>query len=205
MRRFPFPTEPAFAVFSALTEPADVQDFLNTIPMDQPTPTDSCRSPRETLRYGRTACFEGALLAASALWYHGRAPLLCDFETTPEDEPHVIALFREGRYWGAISKTNHSVLRFRDPVYASVRELVMSYFHEYILDTGKKTLRRFSKEPFSLLDFDDEWLITEEPVWGVHDDLAHAPHQHIAPRHISEHLRLAEPIEIQAGKIIQWG
>ena len=130
-------------------------------------------------------------------------PLLLDLETTGADESHVVAPFREGRYWGAVSKTHHSVLRFRDPVYKSIRELAMSYFHEYFLDNGQKTLRRFSKHPLDFRAFADDWLVADYPIWGVHDTLITARHERVASASVLKHLRRADPIEITAGKLVQ--
>lgn len=180
MRRFPFLDVPEFKIFKKLKSPPRVQDFLNSLSINFEPDGDTCRSPQSTLQHGTAHCFEGAVLAAAIFWYHDRTPLLLDLETTQKDESHVIAPFKEGKYWGAVSKTNHSVLRFRDPVYKTVRELAMSYFHEYFLDSGEKTLRRYSKEPFNLLDFEDDWLTAEYPIWGVHDALVCAPHEKAA-------------------------
>lgn len=204
MRRFPFPDTPEFKTFRKLDSPAKVQDFLNSLPINFELGDETCRSPLETLRSGTAHCFEGATLAAAIFWYHGRPPLLLDLETMRKDESHVVAPFREGRYWGTVSKTNHGVLRFRDPVYKTIRELVMSYFHEYFLDSGEKTLRRYSKRPLELLDFEDEWLTAEYPIWGVHDELISAPHTQIAPERLLKQLRRADAIEIKAGALTQW-
>jgi hypothetical protein len=204
MRRFPFPEAPEFVVFKKLHTPAKVQDFLNSIPVDFGRDGDTCRSPRATLGAGIAHCVEGALLAAAIFWYHGRRPLLFDLETTKKDDSHVLALFREPSGWGAVSKTNHGVLRFRDPIYKTLRELALSYFHEYFLDTGEKTLRRHSKKPLDLLAFEDDWLIAEHPVWGIYEDLADAPHEQIADARAVRRLRRADAIEIEAGKLVEW-
>ncbi len=204
MRRFPFRTTPEFKVFKKLTTPGKVQDFLNTIPMNFEKDGETCQSPRVVLHNNKAQCLEGALLAASIFWYHGRPPLLLDLETDHSDESHVVALFKEHGYWGAVSKTNHGVLRYRDPVYKTIRELALSYFNEYFLHNGEKTLRTFSKRPFSLLDFDDEWLIADYPVWNVHDELIDAPHEKIAPALVLKNLRLADAVEIEAGKLVEW-
>ncbi|MBP9771690.1 MAG: hypothetical protein KBD16_02075 [Candidatus Pacebacteria bacterium] len=201
MRRFPFPDTPEFQVFKKLTSPAKVQDFVNAIPMNFEKNGETCHSPRAVLTHKKAQCLEGALLAAAVLWYHGRPPLLLDLETNHSDESHVVALFTEDGYWGAISKTNHGVLRYRDPVYKTIRELALSYFNEYFLHNGKKTLRTFSKRPFSLLDFEDEWLTADYPVWNVHDELIDAPHEKIAPDRVMRRLRPADSIEIKAGKL----
>ena len=74
-------------------------------------------------------CAEGAIFAAAALAYHGKPPLLMDIRALPSDQDHIITLFQERGLWGAISKTNHAILRWRDPIYLSVRELAMTYAH----------------------------------------------------------------------------
>src|SRR5690606_1195261 len=111
---------------------------------------------------------EGAMFAAAALRANGFPPLIVDMEATEDDLDHVVAVFNANGYWGAISKTNHGVLRYREPVYRSIRELVMSYFHEYFLQTTrKKTLRTFSR-PVNLSRFDKRnWETSEEDVWFI--------------------------------------
>jgi hypothetical protein len=204
MRRFPFSAVGEFKIFERLGSPATVQDFLNTLPINFETNGETCRSPLEALRSGEAQCVEGALLAAAALWYHGRPPLLLDLETAPGDESHVLALYKERGHWGAVSKTNHAVLRFRDPVHQTIRELVLSYFNEYFLHNGKKTLHAFSKQPLDLTAFEDEWVTADYPVWGVYDGLVVAPHEKIAPSRLMKNLRAADAIEIEAGKLVEW-
>ena len=103
---------------------------------------------------------EGALVAALALWMHGKPPLVLDLRTTPDDVDHLVTLYRRGGYWGGITKTTHAVLRYREPIYRDVRELAASYFHEYFLDSGKKTLRQYS-EPFDLRKWKGDWMTAE--------------------------------------------
>src|SRR4029077_1273388 len=125
-------------------------------------------SPRRVIESGTAHCFEGALLAAAARAYHGHAPLIMDFRTVPTDEDHVITLFKQHGFWGAISKTNHAILRYRDPIYKTPRELAMSFFHEHLEWNGKKSLRAYSA-PFDLSKYAPESWITEkdELLWLV--------------------------------------
>ncbi len=149
-------------------------------------------------------CFEGALFAAAALAYHGHPPLLMDFQTVPEDEDHVVALFIQAGRWGAISKTNHAILRYRDPIYESPRELAMTYFHEYLEWNGNKSLRNYSK-PYDLSKFAPHQWVTEKEdlVWLVDalDDSRHFP---IAPKKNMKLLRRAAKVELTAMKTIEW-
>lgn len=160
-------------------------------------------SPRLVLRAGRAHCFEGALFAAAALWFHGEPPLLLDLEAEKQDDAHVVALFRRYGRWGAVSKTNHAVLRYREPVYRSVGELALSYFHEYFLDDGRKTLRLYSA-PFDLSKRAYRgWVTSEEDLGWIAARLEASKHLKILPRpHMK--FRLADPIEIEAGKLVEW-
>jgi hypothetical protein len=147
---------------------------------------------------------EGAMFAAAALRLAGYPPLVMDLKSVPHDDDHVVALFQKNGHWGAISKTNHGVLRYREPIYRSIRELAMSYFHEYFLDNGKKTLRSYSG-PVDLSRFDrKEWMTTEEDLWEIPeyvDDVRHFPM--LTPLQ-TRHLRLADAIERKMGAIREW-
>jgi hypothetical protein len=117
-------------ILKRLNTPVKIQDYLETIPYSFDDDNDMLRSPRRVMREQSAHCIEGALLAAAALWVNGQRPLLLDVRAVPEDLDHVVTLFRAHGCWGAISKTNHAVLRYREPVYKTVRELAMSYFRE---------------------------------------------------------------------------
>ena len=192
-----------FEIFRRLDTPQKIQDFLDTLPINFEKGGDTCRSPLETLTAGEAHCMEGAVLAAAILWYNGRPPVLLDLKTIKGDDYHVVALFKQGGLWGAISKTNHAVLRYRDPIFRNVRELALSYFNEYFLDNGKKTLRSYSG-PFSLLSYNDDWLTTEDNLWNLNDDLDQSPHFNILQNIKTKDLRKADPIEIKSGKLTEW-
>lgn len=185
-----------------LNTPRKIQDFLETLPYSFDTGRDMLRSPIRVWRERTAHCIEGALLAAAALWTAGQRPLLLDLRSTPDDLDHVVALYRRYGCWGAISKTNHGVLRYREPIYASVRELALSYFHEYFLDDGRKTMRDYS-DPFDLeKHFGDAWLTREDDLWDVAEALDDSPHHRIMKPAQIRQLRRADPIEIEAGKLV---
>jgi hypothetical protein len=204
MKQFLGLNEQELLVLNGLNTPQKIQDYLDKLPINFELDGDTCYSPREVIKRQTAHCMEGALLAAVALWYHGEVPLLLDLVTTKNDDDHVVALFRVGPYWGALSKTNHSVLRYRDPIYKSVRELAMSYFHEYFIDSGQKTLRKYSA-PFDLRKIKDRsWLTTSEHLWHINNALDDSRHFNIlSPRQIKQ-LRCASKIEIAAGKLVEW-
>ena len=166
------------AVFRRLGTPEKIQRFLDhDLAYNKERDGVTCRSPRRVLRDRTAHCMEGALFGAAALRLLGHPPLLVDLEAVRDDD-HVLAVFRVRGCWGAVAKSNYSGLRFREPVYRTIRELVMSYFEHYYNLQQEKTLRRYSR-PVSLTRFDSiDWMTSEEDVWPVPDRLccvAHLP------------------------------
>ena len=196
--------EKEIKILKALNTPKKIQDFLNKIPINFEEKGDTCLSPRMVLREHRAHCIEGAMVAAVALRLNGEKPLVLDLTSVPRDFDHVVCVFKRNGCLGAISKTNHAVLRYREPIYKSIRELVMSFFHEYFDDNGKKTLRQYSL-PVDLSRFDHlNWMASEENVWEIPDYLAKVKHFPMLTRSQIAGLRLADKPEIEAGKITEW-
>ena len=137
-------TAPEGRILTSLRTPQRVQEYVSALPANFEQGGDSLRSVRGVLRHREAHCLEAAFVAACALWLQGEPPLVMDLTATREDSDHVVTLFRRDGCWGAISKSNHAWLRWRDPVYRSLRELAMSYFHEYF-NKGRKTLRPNSR------------------------------------------------------------
>ena len=198
-------TEEEVRVFRQLNTPKKIQDFLNKIPTNFEHDRETVLSPRMVLRENRAHCMEGAMFAAAALRFQGHKPLVVDLTSVKDDDDHVITVFKHKGHWGAISKTNHAVLRYREPIYRSIRELVMSFFHEYFTNgDGKKTLRSYSM-PVDLSRFDKiGWMTAEEDVWYVPEYLFEVQHKPILSRSQIAFLRKADAIEIKAGKIVEW-
>lgn len=192
------------ALLRKLDTPGKIQDFLDAFPSNLSRYSDSCSSPRMALRKGRAHCIEGAFIAATALWLQGERPLLMDLKAEKPDFDHVVTLFKKNGYWGAISKSNHPVLRYRDPIYRTLRELALSYFHEYVLaSTGDKTLRSYSR-PCSLKRFGTEWITSEEHLWDIALALDESRHYQLLPPGGARLLRKAADIERQAGRLQEW-
>lgn len=193
------------ALFKKLSTPQKIQDHLDKLPINFELHDETCMSPRTALRAKKIHCIEGAFIAATALSYHGEPPLLMDLQTIAEDEDHVVALFRQNGLWGAISKTNHTMLRWRDPVYKTTRELAMSYFHEYVMwDDGRKSLLAYSK-PFDLRRFAPErWVTVEENLFWLAEKLDNSRHFPIVPKKNMRLLRKASKIELRAMRITEW-
>lgn len=187
-----------------LDSPQKVQDYLDTLPVNFEMTGETYMSPARTVAAKTAHCFEGALLAAAAFAYHGQAPLLMDLRSADDDEDHVVAPFKQNGYWGAVSKTNHSILRYRDPIYATYRELAMSYAHEYALANGTKTLREISK-PFSLRQYEPEqWVTAEEELEWLVVDLDDSPHFPAVPKKNRKLLRKLSKIERTSLEMTEW-
>ena len=197
-------TKDELRLLRGLDSPGKIQDYLDRIPVNREPEGDTCLSPRRVIRERRAHCIEGAMLAALALRLAGQPPLLLDLTSSPRDFDHVVALFKRHGCWGAISKTNHAVLRYREPVYRTVRELVLSYFHEYFNEGGYKTLRSYSP-PVNLSRFDKlGWATNEDDNWFVAQYLADVRHVPLLTRSQIATLRKAHPTEIKAGDIVEW-
>jgi hypothetical protein len=127
-----------------------------------------------------------------------------DLKAIDPDFDHVVALFKRDGHWGAISKSNHPVLRYRDPIYRTLRELALSYFHEYVyVKTGDKTLRSYSR-PFSLKRYGTEWITSEEHLWDIAEALDESPHYALLTKEQEKCLRKATDVERQAGRLQEW-
>jgi len=149
------------AIVNGLTSPAGVQAFLDSIPYS----TDEFyRCPLRVLRDRTAHCFDGAMFAAAALRRIGYPPLILDMLSNGRDDEHLLALFKDRGCWGAVAKSNFVGLRFREPVYRTIRELVMSYFEQYYNLEREKTLRGYTG-PLNLRRFDRlNWMTADETM-----------------------------------------
>jgi len=189
-----------FAILRRLSTPEKIQAFLDAIPQNFEIGGETCLSVREALNQRRALCIEGAMIAAAALWVHGEPPLLLDLKAT-RDYDRIVTLFRRNGCWGAISKTNHAVLRWRDPVYRSLRELAMSYFHEYCNKRQQKTLRSYSNA-FDLRRLDPKlWVTQKKNCWDVGWALDAARHYPLITKRQTKLLRLRGPLEREAHQL----
>ena len=169
-------TAAELAVFRRrLDAPAKIQRFLDEIPYNIEADGETFRSPRRVLADQTANCIEGAVLAAAALRVQGQVPLIMDLTAT-RDEDHVIAVFRRRGLWGAIATSKFTGLRYREPVYRTVRELAMSYFEQYFNLAGERTLRGYGR-PVNLARFDRlRWMTSDEDLWQISAHLERIPH-----------------------------
>jgi hypothetical protein len=208
MRRFARPIDLGlsrsdYASLRRLDTPQKIQAFLLGLKQNFELDGDTCRPVGEVLRTRRAHCIEGAMLAACALWVHGEPALIMDMRAE-RDYDHVVAVFRRHGRWGAISKTNGIGLRWRDPVYRTLRELAISYFHEYCNRRDHKTLREYSV-PYDLRRVDPAvWVNGKKNAWSVCEALDELRHFRLMTRrHIREVVR-RDPFERRVGGQLQY-
>lgn len=170
-----------------LNTPAKIQQFLDGIPYNVEADGDTFRSPRRVLRDRTANCIEGAVLAAAALRVQGDPPLIMDL-TAVRDEDHVIAVFKRRGLWGAIGTSKFTGLRYREPVYRTLRELAMSYFEHYYNLAGERTLRGHGR-PVNLARFDGLcWMTAEDDLWPIAEHLERIPHLALLPPAVGQQL-----------------
>lgn len=188
-------TKDEIRFLKTLSNPDKIQGFLDSIEYN---PKYECRSPRWVMKKRSAHCFEGALFAAAALQFNGYKPLIVDMRAYNDDD-HVIAVFKEEGFWGAVAKSNFTSLRFREPVYRSLRELIMSYFDFFFNTDGYKSLRSYSK-PFDLSLFESrDWATTDEDLEYIGDKIESLHHFPLVTDKMLRKLSIASKSMLQAG------
>ncbi len=190
--------------FKKLNTANKIQDYLDSTPFNFEKRKETCHSPISVIKNKKAHCLEGGLLAATALLINGREPIIVSLKVKKGDFDHIITLYKENGYYGCISKTNHNVLRFRDPVYKSVRELVMSYFHEYFFVTnGEKTLLGYTK-PINLKKFGTKWITSQECLFDIAEKIYDTPIISVIPKENKKYIRKASLIERKSANIPEY-
>jgi len=181
-----------------LTPEWRIQKYLDEIDYD--VEGKSCRSPRRILRERRAQCLDGAVFAAAALRVQGHPALIMDLEAEHDDD-HVLAVFRRHGHWGALGRSNYSGLRFREPVYRSLRELALSYFESYFNLRRQKSLRRYSVA-VDLRRFDPRgWMTSEEDLWFVSEHLVDVRHYDLLTKRMQRDLGPVDRRLYEAGMV----
>jgi hypothetical protein len=149
------------AVFRIISSPYKIQEFLDTIEYSDES---DYRCPRSVLRDGKAHCYDGAIFAAAALQLKGYAPQIVEILPNEHDDDHIVAVFRRGTCWGAIAKSNFAGLRYREPVYRNLRELMMSYFESYYNVKRERTMIGYTA-PLNLNRFNKlHWQTEDAPM-----------------------------------------
>ncbi len=183
-------------LLSGLDSPPAIQAFLNSVPYSE---DKFYRCPLRLLRERKGHCFDGALFAAMALRRLGTPPLILELIPNERDDDHIIALFQQQGGWGAVAQSNFSGLRYREPVYRSLRELVMSYFEDHFNAAGEKTLRGY-RGPVHLQTFDRlDWMASDRGLEALADGMDRYRVRPLLSEAMAANLSLTDERSLQAG------
>ena len=183
-------------LMAKLNSPSRIQAFLDGFAYST---EEVYRCPLRVLRERIAHCFDGALFAAAALRRIGFPPLLLEMLPNDRDDDHMLALYKMNGHWGAVAKSNFVGLRFREAIYRTLRELVLSYFEQYYNVEREKTLRGYTA-PLNLKAFDRfNWMVSDEPLEQIATRLGEIRKiSVVAPQMIAK-LSLVDPRSYQAG------
>jgi len=188
-------TKEEIKLLGTLNDADKIQAFLDSVDYN---PKYECKSPRWVIRKRSAHCFEGALFAAAALQFNGYKPLIVDMKSQNDDD-HVLAVFKKGGYWGSIGKSNFTTLRYREPVYRNLRELIMSYFDFYFNMNGYKSLRSYSI-PLNLTVYNKfNWTTTDDDLEYIGDKLEKILHYPVVSEKMIKNLKPASEVVVKAG------
>ncbi len=157
------------AILQSFQTPVQIQAFLDSIPYSA---EDANRCPVRVLEDRQAHCLDGGLFAAAALRRLGYPAVIIDMLPIPgRDDDHVLAIFQQNNRLGAIAKSNFVGLRYREAVYKTMRELVMSYFEAFFNSFGEKTLRGYTR-PVKLSKFDHlNWEMNDQAADQIEEYL----------------------------------
>jgi hypothetical protein len=187
-------------ILDSLDTPFRIQAFLDETPYSA---EDANRSPVRVLRERTAHCLDGALFAAAMLRRIGHPPLILDLLPEPrQDDDHVLAIFRSDAHFGAVAKSNFTGLRFREPIYRNLRELVLSYFEAFFNVYGQKTLRAYSRL-MDLRHYDRfDWLTTDHGVDIIEKRLYSRKRIPLVDRRMVAQFSLVDEITYRAGMLV---
>lgn len=182
-----------------LTTPIKIQSFLDETPYST---EDANRTPLQVMQDRLAHCLDGGIFAAAALRRLGYNPMLVDLFPDPgRDDDHVLAIFKVDGYFGALAKSNFTGLRYREPVFRSLRELVASYFESFYNVEGEKTLRTYTR-PLNLIRFDHlNWLQNKAGVDAIEDKLLSLPRIPLLTPAVIQFLSPVDSLSYKAGML----
>ncbi len=147
--------------------PESIQAYLDNIPYN---PGETCLSPRGVMRHGKAHCMEGAMFAAAALEFIGYKPVIV-YIIAVRDDGHALAIYKKNGKYGSLAKSNFTGLRYRSPVYGSIRELVLSYFDNYFNSIRELTLRGYTHPLYLTNKLFPNWQTSETDLENISDHL----------------------------------
>jgi len=168
--------------------PHDIQQFLNSLSYPS---HKICQSPWYVMKNRQSHCAEGAYFAAAVFALTGSRPLVVDL-LAENDDDHLIVPFRRNGRWGAVAKSNTTLLRYREPVYRTLRELVMSYFDFYFNTRGFKSLRSYTRPVNVNRIGGKNWMTSDNDLNFIGERLTALPHIPLIDKNMRASLALAD-------------
>jgi hypothetical protein len=183
-------------LLDGLNKPDRIQSYLNEVPYSE---DEFYRCPLRVLRDRKAHCFDGALFAAMVLRRFGHPSMILELIPNARDDDHILALYKYSGFWGAVAQSNFTGLRYREPVYRSLRELVMSYFEDFFNSLGEKTLVGY-RGPINLKGFDPlNWMTSDTSLETLSNEMdRYCIHPVISPE-MADNLALADERSLRAG------
>jgi hypothetical protein len=115
------------------------------------------------------------------------------------DDDHVVAVFKLNGNLGAVAKSNFVGLRYREPIFRNLRELMLSYFEVFYNTIGEKTLRSYSV-PVDLRRFDRlDWMNRDEGMEDIARALDSARHVSLLTERMIKNLQPVDRRSLEAG------
>ena len=189
-------TPPESKLVRSLKTPVLIQAFLDTVVYST---ENRYRCPLTVARERVGHCYDGGVFAAAMLRRLGHRPRVLVLLPNARDDEHMLALFQVHGQWGAVAKSNFTTLRYREPVFRSVRELVMSYFEFYFNAAGEKTLRGYT-QPLDLRRFDTQQWETDDAAMDLIADALDTGRKYpvLTPAQVRA-LTVADELSVKAG------
>jgi len=185
-------------VMARLTTPRKIQDFLDGLAYSTEI---IYRCPLRVLRERIAHCFDGAMFGAAALRCLGYPPLILNMPAILHDDDHLLALYKRDGRWGAVAKSNFVGLRFREPIYVTLHELVMSYFEQFYNVERRKTMRSYTV-PLNLKAFDKlNWMTNDETLERIGERLDEIRKVRLLTRRMIANLSLVDERSYRAGML----
>jgi hypothetical protein len=182
-------------IINSLDTPESVQAYLDQIPYNTEI---TCRSPRRVMRDKKANCMEGAFFAAASLESLGFNPSVVYFYAV-RDDGHAITLFRRNGKYGSIAKSNFTGLRYRSPIYKSVREVVLSYFDHHFNILKELTMRKYTQPLYLKQTLFPDWQLREDDLFDISDHFDKLRTYTIITPYEARSLRLVDEMSYKAG------
>jgi len=85
------------------------------------------------------------------------------------DDGHALAIYKKNGKYGSLAKSNFTGLRYRSPIYRTIREVVLSYFENYFNLKKELTLRQYTHPLYLTEKLFSNWQTRENDLYDISD------------------------------------